>query len=351
MNPKHSGGSALPWRGIHLLVRSRTDLPDLETIITRHLPQLHLNRLILEVNYHYQFRSHPEVIEDDALTRDDCRRLKQFADANGVKLIPMINCLGHQSWAERTASLLKAHPEFDETPDYPPDNKGIYCRSWCPSNPDVNRVVFALIDEMIEAFDADTFNVGMDEVFILGECRQCKGTPNAQLFAKAVNDLHAHLVGERGVEMHLWGDRLLDAETTGYGKWEASANDTAPAIDLIPKDIVVCDWHYETKYGGVPATYPSVGYFRDKGFRVWPAGWRTEENVRLLATCALEKRSDPATGDRVVGYLATTWGGVASVAGGLAGDPERRADTNTAGLIAALRKGAAMSWEGAPEAS
>jgi len=337
----------MPWRGMHLLVRSRADLPHLEALLTQHLPQLHLNQLILEVNYHFQFRSHPEVTEGDALTREDCQRLKQLADANGVRLIPMINCLGHQSWAQHTASLLTAHPEFDETPDYPADNKGIYCRSWCPSHPDVNRVVFALADEMIDAFDVDAFHVGMDEVFILGECPRCKGTPNAELFAKAVNDLHAHLVGTRGVEMQLWGDRLLDSERTGYGKWEASANETAPAIDLIPKDIVVCDWHYETAYGGVPATYPSVGYFRDKGFRVWPSGWRSEENVRLLAECALQNRSG-ASGDRVVGYLATTWGGVTAVANGLAGDPATLADKNTAGLIAAIRKGAQMAWEGSP---
>jgi hypothetical protein len=47
---------------------------------------------------------------------------------NGIRLIPLFNCLGHQSWAKNTGALLKKHPEFDETPQIPADNKGIYCR-------------------------------------------------------------------------------------------------------------------------------------------------------------------------------------------------------------------------------
>ena len=50
------------------------------------------------------------------------------------------------------------------------------------------------------------------------------------------------------------------------------------AIDLVPKDIIMCDWHYE-----MPAVYqkmgqknpfPSVQFFQEKGFRVLPAPWR-----------------------------------------------------------------------------
>ena len=59
----------------------------------------------------------------------------------------------------------------------------------------------------------------------------------------------------------MWGDRFLDGELTGLGKWEASMDDTAPAIDLVPKDIVICDWHYES-------APPTAVYFAIKGFNV-----------------------------------------------------------------------------------
>jgi hypothetical protein len=331
----------MAWRGLHLLVGGRSDLADLETIITRCMPQYRLNGLILEINYHFRFKSHPEVTEGDALTVEDCRHLKELGDRHGVRIIPMINCLGHQSWAAHTAQLLKSHPEFDETPGAPADNKGLYCRSWCPSNPAVNKLVCDLIDEMVDAFHADAFHVGMDEVFIVGECPRCKGTDHAKLFAKAVNDLHAHIVGKRKLQMLMWGDRLLDGKATGYGEWEASKNGTAPAIDLIPKDIIVCDWHYETRYDDAPATYPSIALFQQKGLRVWPSGWRSDQNVALLVKASQQNRTD-----RMVGYLATTWIGVGPVAGGLAGDEKRMTERDAAGVAAAIRKGALLAWEG-----
>ena len=47
-------------------------------------------------------------------------------------------------------------------------SSALYCREWGPLNPAVNRVVFRLMDEIIEAFRADALHVGMDEVFLLG---------------------------------------------------------------------------------------------------------------------------------------------------------------------------------------
>jgi hypothetical protein len=59
------------------------------------------------------------------------------------------------------------------------------------------------------------------------------------LFADEVTKLHDHLRA-KGVRMWIWGDRFLDGEATGIGKWEASLNETAGAVDLIPRDIVIC---------------------------------------------------------------------------------------------------------------
>jgi hypothetical protein len=328
---------AMRWRGMHVMVNGRASMPQIERLLTRHMPELRLNLLILEINYNFQYRSHPEVANEGGLTAEDCRRLSELARRNFVRLAPMINCLGHQSWAETTFKLLTAYPEFDETPDYPKDNKGIYCRSWCPSHPDINRVVFALFDELIDAFQADAFHVGMDEVFILGKCPRCKGKPNADLFAKAVNDYHAHLVGRRKVQMMMWGDRLIDSAVMKYGEWEASANETAPAIDKIAKDIIITDWHYEKM-----DDYPSVRYFQQKGFRVLPAGWNRAENVRLLTGCAL-KDATP----KMLGYLATTWRGVETVVSGLEGDERALASgKDMPGLMDAIRVGAQIAWEG-----
>ena len=341
-----AGGRIVDWptmnrRGFHYLVKSRSELADFEDVITRFMPRFRLNEIMLEVNYRYEYQSHPEVREADCWTADDCRKLRRLADENGVKIIPMINCLGHQSWAGETFQLLRAHPEFDETPDIPFDNKDIYCRSWCPLHPGINAFIFDLIDEIVDVFGSTSFHAGMDEVFILGKCPKCREIAAAELFARSVKDIHGHVVGKRGLEMLIWGDRLLETAAFGYGEWEASSNNTAPAIDLIPKDIVICDWHYETEYGGKPATYASVREFQKKGLRVWPAGWKSAKNAQMLAGAALESASD-----LMVGYLATTWTSVGAVAGGLRGDKERLAENYVAGIVDAIHEGSRIAWEG-----
>jgi len=290
--------AATPWRGLHIPLQSAEGARTAERLVREVLQPLGVNVLVVEVNYSYQFESRPEL-GGGTLTKDDARRLAETCRSAGIRLIPLLNCLGHQSWAETTFSLLTKHPEFDETPDIPLSNPGIYCRSWCPLHPDLNPIVFDLIDELVDAFEADAVHVGMDEVFLIGsdQCARCRGKNPAELFAKAVNDLHDHIVGEKHWEMLMWGDRLLDADKMGYGEWESSANGTAPAVDKVPKDIIMCDWHYEP----LPR-YPSVRFFEDKGFRVLPCPWKNLDAATKFLDDAL---ADPS--DRMLGVLCTGW--------------------------------------------
>jgi len=290
---------ASPWLGIHLGLNNNQQLDRLIAELPK-LSSMGFNSLVVEVNYSFDFQSHPEMRAATGITKSKAGELAAACKQHKIRLIPQINCLGHQSWAARTATLLTKHPEFDETPGQYPQNKNIYCRSWCPLHPDVNKLVFDLMDELIDAFQTDAFHVGMDEVFLIGSefCSRCKGKDPSELFAKAVNDYHKHLVDEKHVEMLMWGDRLLDGKKTGYGRWEASENGTAPAIDRIPKDIIMCDWHY-----GKLNDYPSIALFIEKGFRVWPGGWDKTDATAALIQCARKN-----AGPKMLGYMCTTWG-------------------------------------------
>jgi hypothetical protein len=311
---------ATPWLGVHILASApgHDDVSLLKRAIAERLAPLGVNALVLEVNYNFQYRSHPELAAPGGMTRDDARALSEACRARGIRLIPMFNCLGHQSWDKVTFPLLAKHPEFDETPDVPADNKGIYCRSWCPLKPGVNPIVFDLMDELIDAFQADAFHVGMDEVFLIAsqQCPRCRGKDPADLFARAVGDYHRHLVGEKKLTMLMWGDRLLEDREMGYGEWESSRNGTAPAVDRIPKDVVICDWHYEVR-----EHYPSVGFFQSKGFRTWPASWKDEKAALAL----LRDARRGATG-RMAGQLSTTWMGAGAFCRALLGEPDKVPD-------------------------
>ena len=287
------------WRGVHLMVGSDAQAALLQEQLPR-LAAVGVNTIIVETDYNFEFKSHPELSSRGCVTQARAHELAAAAREWGIRLIPQINCLGHQSWSKTTLSLLTKYPEFDETPGRYPNNTNIYCRSWCPQNPEVNKVVFALVDELMDAFETDAFHAGMDEVFLIASehCPRCKGGDPAKLFAKAVNDIHDHVVKQRKGELFIWADRLLDAKTMGYGEWESAKNGTAGAVDLIPKDIVLCDWHYEKR-----SNYPSVPYFLEKGFRVWPSSWQPLEGAM-----AFSEFSHAQKNDKVVGFLCTTWG-------------------------------------------
>lgn len=287
----------LPWRGQHLSCGSLEGAETLERLIKEQLAPLGVNLLVVEVNYNFQFRSHPEISQG-SLDFAAARRLSKACKAHGIRLVPLMNCLGHQSWSDKTFSLLREHPEFDETPQIPLNNPDIYCRSWCPLHPGVNPLVFDLMDELLEAFEADALHVGMDEVFLIAsdQCPRCRGKNPAELFARAVNDYHTHL-RSRGAEMFLWGDRLLDAAKMTYGKWEASANGTAAAVDMVPRDLIICDWHYEPR-----SDYPSVRFFQEKGFRTLVSPWRNPVSAEALIRCAQASRTE-----RLQGVLFTGW--------------------------------------------
>ncbi len=290
-----------PWSGVHVGMNSQVQTQALTEAVGK-LADLGINVIVAEINYGFEYQSHPELRSDNCSTKEQIQKLVAACKDHHVRLIPQFQCLGHQSWSKRTAPLLVKYPQFDETPGLYPENKDIYCRSWCPLHPEVNPVIFSLMDELIAAFEADALHVGMDEVFLIGEdaCPRCKGKDKAELFAKAVNDYHAHLVDQKKVEMLMWGDRLIDAGKINYGKWEASANGTAPAIDRVPKDIIICDWHYEPR----PA-YESVPMFLEKGFRVWPASWKNAEASKALVDYSLTQKNP-----RMLGHLNTTWGAV-----------------------------------------
>jgi hypothetical protein len=219
---------------------------------------------------------------------------------NGIELVPQFMCLGHQSWGDRTFPLLTKYPELDLTPGAFPGNEGIYCREWDPMNPKTNEIVFALIDEIAGAFDARAFHVGMDEVFLLKSphAPSTRDLDPALVFAKSVNDIHAHVVTKRGLTMLMWADRLIDGEATKMGEWEASMIGTAPAVDKIPKDIILCPWHYQLR-----KRYESLPILMNKGFRILPASWRdTDATLALIRDARVVQ-----TNGRLVGHIFTTW--------------------------------------------
>ena len=164
--------AVLPVRGLAIAAPQPEHVDEFVAFIRDELIPLKVNTLLLRVDYNYQYESHPELRNEKALSKADVKKLVAACREGNIRLIPQINLLGHQSWAESLENLLKVYPEFDETPhiempeEYKwPNDDGLYCKSYCPLHPDVHKVVFALVDEIVAVFEADAFHAGMDEVF------------------------------------------------------------------------------------------------------------------------------------------------------------------------------------------
>lgn len=305
----------LPVRGFCIAAPKPQEVNSFVKFINEELASRKVNTLVLRVDWNYQYLSHPELRDSNSLSGDDVSKIVAVCKRNRINLIPQINLFGHQSWHSTTGALLREYPEFDETPHIAmpdkyewPNDDGLYCKSYCPLHPEVHKVVFAMVDEIMEVFEAKAFHAGMDEVFYIGDekCPRCSGRDKAELFAGEVRKIRDHLaLKER--ELWIWGDRLLDGKTTGMGMWEASMNNTHRAIELIPKDVVICDWHYER-------ADPTAVYFAMKGFRVITCPFRNPDIAleQLDNMITWRQNSTPEISERFLGMMQTVWSGAAS---------------------------------------
>ncbi|WP_375586018.1 family 20 glycosylhydrolase [Cyclobacterium xiamenense] len=310
-----TNATSLPIRGLAIAAPQTGEVDSFVSFMEEVLAPRGVNTLLLRVDFNYAYESHPELRDEEVLSKTEVKKLVAAADRHEIKLIPQINLLGHQSWASSLGNLLTVYPEFDETPhvqlpeEYEwPNPDGLYCKSYCPLHPEVHGVVFDLVDEIVEVFETDAFHAGMDEVFYIGDdrCPRCSGRDKAELFAGEVTRIRNHL-RQTDTRLWIWGDRLIDGKTTGIGMWEASMNSTHRAIDLIPKDVVICDWHYER-----PDQMPVL--FALKGFDVISCSWRKPEVAEMQVEDMLRYRTyqTPELKNRFQGVMLTVWSGAAA---------------------------------------
>lgn len=294
-----------PLIGIHCPVDSDDSAKQLLLEIPK-LAKRKINLIIIEIGYCYQWETHPELAESYFLSPNMAAQIVQECNDYGIAVVPLINCVGHQSWEENTDKLLSVYPEFDETPNMFPNNEGIYCRSWCTQNDDIYPVIFDLIDEITDVFKTKYIHVGLDEIFLIGEdsCPRCCGIDKGELLATAINKLYYHCVVEKQLKMFMWGDRLLDGNSSlfsNYTEWDSSKNNTYTAIGKIPKDIIICDWHYDNW-----DVYESIPYFLENGFCVLPTSYHDIEATKSLVRYSLLYRNS----ENMLGHLYTSWGDI-----------------------------------------
>lgn len=101
----------------------------------------------------------------------------------------------------------------------------------------------------------------------------------------------------------IWHDMFVDRAAPRWKGNKANGNAAlAAALDLLPRDIIICDWQYQDFKGadkGAQTEFPTMAHFREKGFDVCGCPWNNYSSFKPMAE-TLAKIGG-------MGFVETTW--------------------------------------------
>ena len=190
---------------------------------------------------------HPDVGGYHYVRQDDVRELCDYLRELGMNVIPEIPSLSHSDY------LLYNHRELAERQD------DLYPDTYCPSNEGSYKLLFDVIDEVIDVFQPKEINIAHDELHSVCICEKCKDKNAAEVYATDIKRIYNKLK-EENIEVLMWGDKLLNSYTKNgnaeggslrpmkhyvTGKWSGLfIPPTYTAIDMIPDDIKIVHWYW-----------------------------------------------------------------------------------------------------------
>jgi hypothetical protein len=182
--------------------------------------------LYLHLEDAVEFPRLPGVARRDAYSQKQFARLVDAATRAGIRVVPIVNLLGHTQYLIKTPELRDLNEL--RAPDGSPLERG----QICPLHPRTLEVAEKLLRDIAPFCTAGFVHTGLDESFHIGKCPRCRAEI-AQIglaahFAGHVSRLHA-LTRRLGLRMALWADMFYYIPET---------------IAQLPRDVVACEWYY-----------------------------------------------------------------------------------------------------------
>jgi hypothetical protein len=182
--------------------------------------------LYLHLEDAVEYPSLPGVARADAYSRRDFAKLVNAATRAGIKVVPIVNLLGH------TQYLIK-HPELRDLNELrSPDGSPLERGQICPLHPRTLEIADKLLRDMAPFCTAGKVHVGLDESFHLGKHPLSRAEVAriglAAHFSSYVNRLHT-LVQPLGLRMGMWADMLALLPES---------------IRQLPRGLIAYDWYY-----------------------------------------------------------------------------------------------------------
>lgn len=187
---------------------------------------------------------HTDNGEGDVLTQDEVRTLIDYCRYRGLEVYPEVPTLSHTDY------ICLAHPELAERKEDP------YPDTYCPGNPEAYKIVFDILDEVIDVFNPKLINIGHDEFYSMCLCERCRGKRPQDVFTQDVTKIHDFL-SARSITTCMWCDKLLPVVTKEGKTYGGAGHDrinergehicfppTFQCQSMLPRDIVMINWYY-----------------------------------------------------------------------------------------------------------
>jgi hypothetical protein len=182
--------------------------------------------LYLHLEDAVEFPSLPGVARRDAYSQKQFARLVDAATRAGIRVVPIVNLLGHTQYLIKTPGLRDLNEL--RAPDGSPLERG----QICPLHPRTPEVAEKLLRDIAPFCTAGLVHTGLDESFHIGQCPRCREEISrvglAAHFAGHVSRLHT-LTSRLGLRMALWADMFYYIPE---------------AIAQLPRDVTACEWYY-----------------------------------------------------------------------------------------------------------
>lgn len=175
---------------------------------------------------------------------------------------------------------------------------------YCPSSERTYKIMFDSIKNVIEILKPNYISIGHDEIRGINRDNRCRkrNLNNAEILADDINKLcDFSKTVDSHVKMLMWSDMLNPYDNGGnvnfQVQYDGLPGETATAIDLIPKDIIIMLWRYDPDRNFL---MKSADYFESKQFKYFVAGWNNKQNLFEWSQIA-KQRTD------CLGIIVTTW--------------------------------------------
>ncbi len=277
---------SLDLRGIHFIVGN--DSRQIKKAIRILMARFKINTLFWQCEY-IKWDSAPEIFHEKyTLDKKDVRELLATISTYSMEVVPLIPTMGHVKWMFHNGQNL----DLAEDPDLP--------YAYCPTNPDTYKFIFDIFQEAIDLFKPRYFHIGHDEITLTARFpfkSKFTGKTATELMVDDIIKINKWFA-ERDIKVMIWGDMFLTGDVASSSAYGESPEQATKGRQSLPKDVIVCDWHYSPVK---PDEFISLKAFHDVGMKTIGCGWDNPENIQNFNQACVDFKS--------MGYMQTTWAG------------------------------------------